>query len=203
MIQIVRANKLNKNFRVEMSELFVCSFFDLFSSFGIDKNKLIKSFKHIFNIDCFYVVLRDGELIGLGAYCDGNSSIKFNKFKLCGCLGFKKGKILHAYLNSIIVKRDYSFEMDSKCGMIEFVCVKEEYRNKKIGFTLVNHIIHDNNYVRYLAKVGDNNYSAKKLFENIGFEEFDRDIATKKEKEDVGVNEYLYLIYQKSDEVSR
>ena len=87
--------------------------------------------------------------------------------------------------------------------MLEILCVKEEYRNKKIGFILVNHMMHDNSYIRYLVKVGDNNYIAKKMFDNIGFEEFDRDFASAKERENIGVSEYLYLIFSKDIEVSR
>jgi len=197
MIQIVRANKVKKDINIEMSKLFVYSFYDLFSSFCKDKEKLAKAFKHIFNNDLFYVVLCDSELIGLGACSDGSSPIGFNKWKLCKYLGLKTGKIMFDYLNSIIIERDYSFEIDKECGMLEFVCVKEEYSNKKVGFTLVNHMMHDNKYVRYLAKIADNNYRAKSLFENIGFEEFDREQASNKEREDIGVNDYLYMIYQK------
>ena len=91
-------------------------------------------------------------------------------------------------------ERDYAFEVDEECGMIEFVAVKEEYRNKKIGFTLINHMMCDNKYKRYLAKVGDNNYSARKVLENINFEEFDVEQSKIKEKEDVGVENYLYMI---------
>ena len=102
------------------------------------------------------------------------------------------------YLNNIFVNRDYDFEMDSLCGMIEFMAIKEEYRNKKIGFTLANHIIYDNNYIRYLAKIGDNNHSAKKMFDNIGFEEFHLEEASKKEKGDIGLNNYVYMIFSKN-----
>ena len=47
---------------------------------------------------------------------------------------------------------------------------------------------------RYLAKVGDTNSSARKMLDNIGLEIFDEEAATGKEKEDVGVNKYLYMI---------
>jgi len=195
MIQIVRANKVKKN--DEMSKLFIYSFFDMFSSYCNDKNKLIKAFKYIFNKECFYVVLLENEVIGIGAVSDGSASVKFSKFRLCRYLGIRTGKNLFNYLDNILIKRDYDFEMDKECGMLEFVTIKEEYRNKNIGFILSNHIMHDNKYVRYLAKIADNNYRAKSLFENIGFEEVDREQASNKEREDIGVNDYLYMIYQK------
>ena len=57
--------------------------------------------------------------------------------------------------------------------------------------------MHDNEYERYLVKVANNNYRAKRLFDDIGFEEFDEEQATIMEKEDMGVDYYSYLIYQK------
>ena len=198
MIQIIKASKCSKMVNYEMSKLFVYSFFDLFSSFCNDKVKLSKAFKHIFDMDKFYVVLLDGEVIGIGSVSDGSSTINFSKFKLCRYLGLKTGKNIFNYLTNIIVKRDYDFDMDNECGMVEFIAVKEQYRNKKVGYTLVNHIMCDNKYVRYLAKVPDNNYSGKNLFEKIGFEEFHLEEATNKEKVDTGVDNYIYMIYQKN-----
>lgn len=193
MIRIVRATR---EYLDEVSELFVDSFYDMFESLISDKNKLIKAFKHIFILSKFYVVLLDNEVIGIGAVSDGSSTIKFNKLKLCYYLGLKDGKRIYKYLKTILQEKDYSFEMDSLCGLLEYVAVKYNYRNKGIGYTLINHIIHDNSYVRYIAKVGDTN-RALKLFERIGFEEFDKQKASEKEKVDLGVSNYLYMIYAK------
>ena len=71
---------------------------------------------------------------------------------------------------------------------------KEEYRNKKIGYTLTNHIMCDHDYRRYLVKIADNNSSAKKILESIGFEIFDEESATGLEKQNLNINNYLYMI---------
>lgn len=193
MIKIIKANKLDKNIKEVLSKLFVDSFYGYFA-FISNKEKLYKAFKHIFDLNKFYVVLLGEEVIGMGACCDGVSSIKFNKSILCMNLGLNKGKRIYDYLKVIFEERDYSFEMDKECGMIEFVAVNEMYRNKKIGYTLINHMMCDNDYKRYLAKVGDNNHSARKVLENIGCEIFDEESATGKEKEELGINNYLYMI---------
>ena len=198
MIQIVKANKVKKNIKEEMSKLFVCSFFDVFRAICDNKEKLVKVFRHIFDMDCFYVVLLNDEVVGMGAVSDGSSSINFNKFKFYRYFGLKKGKNIYNHLNNLLVERDYDFEMDEMCGMIEFLAVKEEYRNKKIGFTFVNHVMQDNKYIRYLARVADNNHSALALFENIGFEEFHKEEASEYEKKNLGVSNCLYMIYQKN-----
>ena len=198
MIQIVKANKGDKDTRTNMSKLFVYSFYNMFKRFCKDKEKLSKAFRHIFDMNSFYIVLLDKEIIGIGAISDGKAPVKLNKRKLCFHLGIRCGKKIYDYLNKVIVRREYNFEMDKNCGMLEFVCVKEPYKGKKVGFTLINHIIHDNKYIRYLVKVANNNYRAKRLFENIGFEEFDDEQATIMEKEDMGVDNYLYMIYQKN-----
>lgn len=197
MIRIVRASKLNKKQIVEMNKLFVYSFCDYFNSFCVDKEKMTKAFKKSLDKECFYAVLLAEEVIGIGAISDGSCSLKLNKKRFCSAIGKKVGRVLFDYLNNIWVERDYSFEIDKECALIEFVCVKEMYRNKKVGFTLVNHIMHDNKYVRYLAKVGNNNYSCRTMLENIGFEEFDQEQASIKEKEDMGVDNYMYVICDK------
>lgn len=194
MIKITKAINVEKSIRNKMSELFVDSFYDYFHSFNVDRAKLIKSLKNSFCLDKYYLVLLDNELIGFGACGNGSSCIKFNKFSFYLQFGISKGSRLFKYLKLIFENRDYAFEMDEKCGMIEFLNVRNDYRNKRVGFTLSNHIMCDNAYERYLAKVADNNVSAKKMLLNIGFEEFDVDSATGKEKEDIGVNNYLYMI---------
>lgn len=193
MIRIVKATRKQVN---DISTLFVECFYDVFKSFNVGKHKLVKAFEHIFDIDKFYVVLLDNEVVAIGAVSDGSSTIKFNKFKLCFYLGLQEGKRIYKYLKTVLEEKDYAFEMDSLCGLLEYIGVKEEYRNKGIGSTLVNHIIHDNNYIRYIAKVGDTN-KALSLFERIGFEEFDKQKASEKEKIDLGLNDYLYMIYSK------
>ena len=193
MIRIARATK---EYVSEISELFVECFYDMFKSFVSDKNKLIKAFKHIFIFDRFYVAFSEDEVIGIGAVSDGSSTIKINKFKLCYYLGINNGKRAYKYLKTILEEKDYAFEMDSLCGLLEYIGVREKYRNKGIGSTLVNHIMYDNSYIRYIAKVGDTS-KALNLFKKIGFEEFDREKASEKEKIDLGVNDYLYMIYAK------
>lgn len=196
MIRIIKANKC---YIKEMSKLFVDSFYDVFKSFTSDKNRLVKAFRHIFILDKFYIVLKNEELIGMGAVSKGDSTIKFNKFKLCFYFGLKKGKRIHKYLKTILEEKDYAFEMDELCGLIEYLIIKESYRKMGIGFTLINHIIYDNKYVRYIAKVGNNNYNTLRLLEKIDFEEFDRESATRKEKEEIGVDYYLYMIGERKE----
>ena len=194
MIKIVKANKVKWDVRDEMSRLFVDSFYDLFRSYCNEKEKLYKSFRKIFNINKFYVVLLDDKLIAMGACCDGKSSIKFKKSSMCFNMGLSKGNKAYEYFKLILEDRDYSFDIDKDCGMVEFVAVNEKYRNKKVGFTLINHMMYDNDYKRYLAKVADNNHRAIGLLEKIDFEEFDREKSRIKEKEDTGVDNYLYMI---------
>jgi len=192
MIKIIKSEKC---YNKDMSVLFVDSFYEYLASFCKNKDKLYKCFKGCFSYDKFYLVISDDEkIIGMGSCGDGKSTIRLNKIKFYLNLGFPLGNRMYKYLKVIFEDRDYSFEMDDKCGMIEFVAIKESYRNKKIGFTLVNHIMYDNEYLRYLTKVGDNNISYRKILDNIGFEVFDEESATIKEKEEIGINNYLYMI---------
>lgn len=194
VIKVVRANEI-KNIKTEMSKLFIDSFYDYFKNFNLNTKRLCRSFKNAFDMSKFYVVMFDNELIGIGACGNGvESTIKLKRIDFLFNLGFSKGNRAYKYFKLIFEERDYAFEIDECCGMIEFVAIKENYRNKRIGFTLINHMMCDNKYERYLAKVGDNNYSARKVLDNIEFEVFDEEKAKTKEKEDVGVETYFYMI---------
>ena len=131
MIKIIKANKLDKNIKEVLSKLFVDSFYGYFA-FISNKEKLYKAFKHIFDLNKFYVVLLGEEVIGMGACCDGISSIKFNKSILCMNLGLNNGKRIYDYLKVIFEERDYSFEMD-KGSIIDkegSVFILEDFTNK-------------------------------------------------------------------------
>ena len=195
MIRIIKANLLKKKQRKEMIKVFVDSYFNYFEFFCNNRSKLYKVFNNCFCLDKFYCALLDNEVISLGACGNGLvSSIKVKKFNMYCYLGLSIGKRLYKFLKTIFIDRDYAFEIDNECGMIEFVAVKEEYRNKKIGYTLINHIMRDNDYKRYLTKIGDNNVIARKTFDTIGFEVFDEESATGIEKKELGINHYLYMI---------
>ena len=195
MIRIVKASLLKRNIQKQMSKIFVDCYYNYFKRFCTDKEKLYKIFKNSFNLNMFYCVLLDDMLIGFSSISDGFvSPIKLNRFKMYYYLGLSLGKRMYKYLKTIFIDRDYAFEIDSECAMLEFISIKEDYRNKKIGYTLVNHVMCDNEYKRYLAKVGDNNISARKILNNIGFELFDEESATGLEKEELGISNYLYMI---------
>lgn len=195
MIRIQKANLLGKNKRKQMIKLFVDSYYHYFSFYCSDKNKLYKAFHNCFCFEKFYCALLDNEVIGIGACSDGFcSSIKLNKFRMYCSLGVSLGKSMYKYLRMIFIDKDYAFEIDNECGMLEFITVNEVYRDKKIGYTLTNHIMCDNDYKRYLAKIADNNSSARKILDNIGFEIFDEESATGLEKKNLNINNYLYMI---------
>ena len=153
MIKIIKARKANVNIKKEMNKLFIDSFYDYFRTFSDDKEKLSRCLKNVFDLNKFYVVILDEELIAMGACGNGvDSTIKFKKRHFMFSLGISKGKRAYKYFKLIMEDRDYAFDIDKACGMIEFVAVKENYRNKKIAFTLINHMICDNNYKRYLDR---------------------------------------------------
>lgn len=194
MIKIVRANKLSNKNKLLINKIFIDSFYDYFKSFCDDKSKLYKIFKNVLNIDKYYAVLLDDTAVAIGGIGKGESTLILKKSKFVLNLGFDKGNRAFKYFNLIFQERDYAFEMDDMCAMIEFIAVDEEYRNKNIGYTLINHIMFDNEYERYMVKVANNNSNAISLVEKAGFEEFDVEKSKVKETEDVGVDHYCFMI---------
>ena len=104
MVRIQKASLLGKDKRKQMSKLFVDAYYNYFSFFCSDKNKLYKVFYSAFCLEQFYCVLLDDEVIGIGSCNNGLvSSIKINKFRMYCLLGFSLGKRLYKYIKTIFI----------------------------------------------------------------------------------------------------
>lgn len=193
MIRIVKARNSD---RENMIDLFIECFKYIFVSFTSDYDRLKKTIKHIFIIKRFYVAKVNDEIVGMVGVSDGSSCVKFNKFKFIYYYGFSLGLRMYKYLKCLLEEKDYAFEIDEHCGFLEYLCIKENYRNQNIALTLMNHSMLDSKYRRYLVKVANNNYVALKLLDKIGFEVFDEESATSKEKKENGIEKYYYMIIE-------
>lgn len=77
-------------------------------------------------------------------------------------------KVIGYCLDEIIVGfLDYSLIYNKI--EINYIFVKEEYRNKKIAFSLVKYIIENNEFENITLEVNKNNFYAIKLYESLGF----------------------------------
>lgn len=194
---VIRADKLDLDVRLQMSEIFAEGFTQWLGFFSKDKNKIAKAFAHMFVLDQFYVAVTENKIAGMVACTDCRTlSVRLNKNELRKYLGFFKGSIA-----AIFLKKEFESPFEnptSETGSIEFVGISTEFRGKGVASQIIIHIIKNTAYREYLIKeVADTNTPAMNLYKKLGFEEYNRIPVPPKRAEIIGINNFVSLKYIK------
>ncbi|MDR1539747.1 MAG: GNAT family N-acetyltransferase [Clostridiales bacterium] len=88
-------------------------------------------------------------------------------------------------------EHSYPFTLAKQSGSIEFVATSPVYRRKGVAFSLIEHILQTCDYGEYVLEVADTNNAAMRLYEHLGFREFQR--APEKHPKRSGLNFYVYM----------
>lgn len=192
---VIRADKLDLNVRVQISEIFAEGFTQWLVFFSKDKNIIAKAFAHMFVLDQFYVAVTDNKIAGMVACTDCRTlSVRLNKKELRKYLGFFKGSIA-----AIVLKKEFESPLENpspETGSIEFVGTASEFRGKGVASQIISHIIKDTSYQEYLIKeVADTNTAAMNLYKKLGFEEYNRIPVPQKRARKIGINNFVALKY--------
>ncbi len=173
-MKIIRAIEFGNstNAAMEISTIFVEGFYQWLHFFSKDKDKLIRAFAHMFQLDTFYAAVIDGELAGITACTDGKQPV--------------------------VVLKKYPFAIKKEMGMIEFVATSPRHRGQGIASAVIGHIIASTPYREYALEVADTNINAVKLYEKLGFREFMR--VKQKNSKQSGINHLVYMKYEKTKE---
>lgn len=194
---VIRADKLDLDVRIQISEIFADGFTQWLGYFSKDKNKIAKAFAHMFVLDQFYVAVVDEKIAGMAACTDCRTlSVKLNKKELRKHLGFFKGSIA-----GIILKKEFEgpFKNPSpKTGSVEFVGTAAEFRGKGVASQIISYIIRNTTYREYLIEeVADTNTPAMNLYKKLGFKEYKRIPVPQKRAQKIGINNFISLKYIK------
>jgi ribosomal protein S18 acetylase RimI-like enzyme len=192
---VIRADKLDLDVRVQMSEIFADGFTQWLVFFSKDKNKIARAFAHMFVLDQFYVAVTGNKIAGMVACTDCKTlSVRLNKKELRKHLGFFKGSIA-----AIVLKKEFESPFENpppETGSIEFVGTASEFRGKGVASQIISHIIKNTAYREYLIKeVADTNTPAMNLYKKLGFEEYKRIPVPQKRAEKIGINNFIALKY--------
>lgn len=192
-MDVVKVSDLGDEARLKISEVFVDGFYQWLNFFSKDRVKLTKAFSHMFNPDVFYVAVIDGEIAGVAACADRNSSsVHIDRKELRKHLGFIMGTIASYILRRQFELKQYPFEIEEGMGMVEFVSTSSKFRGRGAATAIINHILESTSYNVFALEVADTNTNAIRLYEKLGFTEFQR-IKMKNSKRS-GVN---FLVYMK------
>lgn len=194
MIIVKRSDEV-MDARDYLVEMFVEGFYKWLKIFSKDKNKLKNAFKHIFELEHFYLAKIDGVYAGMAAVSDQLTEVvKLQKKELTKHLGFIVGRIAHYFL-----KKEFAVvEKPSKPLMpeISFVSVLKSQQRKGIAFKLIDELIKNTPYNRYTLEVASSNYQAIALYEKLGFNHYSKHPV--KNSKQAGFDYYIYMVYQKN-----
>lgn len=172
--KIVKADETDLDVREQMGQIFADGFSQWLNFFSKDKQVIAKAFQHMFVLDKFYVAVIDGEVAGVTACTKRNySSVKLNKKELIKHLGLYKGALAGLLLKKPFEK--YHENLLENTGAIEFVGTARNFQGRGVASLLIQHIIENTPYDNFIIDdVADTNIPAIKLYEKLGFEEYDR-----------------------------
>jgi len=194
---VIRADKLDLDVRLQISEIFAEGFTQWLGYFSKDKNIIAKAFAHMFVLDQFYVAVKDNKIAGMVACTDCRTlSVRLNKKELRRYLGFFKGSIA-----AIALKKEFERPFKNplpETSSIEFVGTASEFRGQGVASQIINHIIKNTNFREYLIEeVADSNTPAMNLYKKLGFVEYKRTPVSQKSAEKTGINNFIALKYIK------
>ncbi|HHU56171.1 MAG TPA: GNAT family N-acetyltransferase [Acholeplasmataceae bacterium] len=190
-MKFLKMKEVNHGIRSELSKIFVDCFYVWLKYFTKNKEKLVRTFEHIFVDKAFYVAVEDGKVLSMAACVPNHSrAVKMNKKEFKKHLGFIKGQIAYLILHKEFEVKEYPLEIPNHMGKIEFVATSVDARGKGVAYKLLQHIIETTNYEEYVLEVASNNEKAIKLYTRLGFEEIKR-VPQKNAKQ----SGFEYLIY--------
>ena len=180
-MEYLKASELTFNPRPQMARIFVEGFYEHgFQHFSKDRIKLANAMAHIFVLSNFYVAVENEEIMAfIGCTAKKPPPIKLDKKVLVQELGFMRGRITYWALNKYMINQAYPFELTPQTGSIEFVATAPEHRGKGVASGLLAHVMEVSPFEEYVLEVADNNPTAIRVYERLGFSEFMRKPAPK------------------------
>lgn len=196
-MKIIRASEFDNDAKMKISKIFVDGFYQWLVFFSKDKDKLTNAFRHMFNLDVFYVAVIDGDIAGIMACTDGKvPSVHLESKELKKYLGYFRGTIAYSILKHEFEEKKYPFEIEKDMGMVEFVATSINHRGQGVATVIMNYIFDSTPYNVYALEVADTNTNAVKLYEKLGYKEFLR--IKQKHNKHSGINHLVYMKYTKN-----
>ena len=198
MFTIMRADKLNFDARLQISEIFADGFTQWLVFFPKDKSTIARAFAHMFILDQFYVAVSNNKIAGMVSCSASNTlSVKLNKIELRRHLGFFKGSIA-----AIALKKEFESSLDNsspEACSIGFVGTASEFRGKGTASQIIRYIIENTTYREYIIdEVADTNTPAMNLYKKLGFKEYKSIPVPQIRAKKIGINNFVALKYIKN-----
>jgi ribosomal protein S18 acetylase RimI-like enzyme len=177
-----------------LAEVFVDAYDADLSRLTKEKTKLMNVFEKAINPEVFLAAELQGEIVGILA-CSTNRQrgLVLNKHDFRREFGLLMGTIAYRALGKDF-NRQLPYPLNT--GYIECVGTLRTHRGMGIASSLVQHALSTLKYDRYVLEVSDSNKSAYRLYQKLGFHEFERKKAKWPMLE--GYREMILMEYHKA-----
>ncbi len=193
MIEVLCAKELGDTAKKRISEIFVDAFGHHLSFFSKDKNKLAEALEHMFVLDVFHVALIKGEIAGMAACTSSDiHSVNHDRSELRKHFGIYKGTIAN-----VVFKREFQkpVKVGKRTALIEFFATDPKYRRRGVATAIMNHLLSLPQYDEYILEVTNTDPQIIRLYEKLGFKEFER--IKQKYSRLSGLDYMVYMRYTK------
>ena len=189
---IRRANENEKN---QVAEVFAKSFAEDFAVLANGVDNVAKIFENGVNVSRILVAEQNGKLVGAIGCGDCSNRAFYVTKKDCRIyLSFFRAFLASAVFSEEFVK---PFPHPANVGYIDFLGVLEEARGQGIAKALLARVVeHFPQYDEFILDVTDVNTIAIKLYENVGYVEYER-IRSKWAKYGAGFKDKVWMRYTK------
>lgn len=175
-IKVIPMREAERDVSREVANVFVDGYEKDLAFLSNNREKLMEAFQKMICPDVFFFATLEGEVVGILA-CSNNQKrgMTIDKTILRNVFGYVKGSIAYHFMKDEFNKK-LSYQDDT--GYIECVATTSKTRGKGVSTSLMNYVLENENYHRYVLEVVDTNEIAYGLYKKLGFTEFER----KKEK---------------------
>jgi ribosomal protein S18 acetylase RimI-like enzyme len=188
--------KATNEMKPQISRVFVDGFYQWLHYFSKDKAKLTRALAHMFNTDCFFVAIENGDVIAITACAaKGQQCVRLKRRVFIKHLGFIRGNIAYAMLHKEFEVKSYPITISENTGAIEFVAVASEHRGKGVAANLIQNIFSVTDFREYILEVADTNTAAVNLYKRLGFSDVLR--VPQKHTKQSGINALVYMKKEK------
>jgi ribosomal protein S18 acetylase RimI-like enzyme len=193
MVSVRRMDAYDRDIRDEVTEVILDGYFSQLSSFTKDRSKFAIAFRDDVRADMFYAAELGGQVVGVLACSDNTGrALVANRTSLRRGLGYVRGTIATRVLGR---QFNSALPYDNDTGYIEWVATSEDARGKGIATALFQHVMQHLPYQRLVLEVVDTNDNARRLYANLGFDEYERQPAKGMEKRTF--NERIHMHWSK------
>jgi ribosomal protein S18 acetylase RimI-like enzyme len=191
-MRYISADQLHFDAREQISRVFVVGFYQWLKYFTKDVELLTRALAHIFDLPKFWVAVEGETIVAITACTDGvMPPISLDRTELRRHLGLIRGLLAYSMLKANLLEHTYPFTLTLQTGSIEFVATSPEFRDRGVAGGLIEHIMQTCGYSEYVLEVADTNSTAIRLYERLGFKEFQR--VPEKHPKQSGLNFYVYM----------